>query len=351
MEPIFQNHKLNRTIWADGHECLYFSGTSYLGMSASEEFSYLVNVGLQQLGNSHGLSRGNNVRLGVYDDFENFFAKEAGADKALVYSSGFLAGHATTSFLEEQVDSIFIAPDTHPAVLPKSYLKHIYPNAKMWITACQDFANNHTGKKILILANAVDALKPKIHDFSWIESLPNTNEYFLLIDDSHAFGIVGRGIFGTYSKWKKLPVQLLISGSLGKALGIPAGIVLGDSNTLQALSGQAIFRGASPPPPAYLWAFLNAQDIYQKHQQKLLYNISFFKSISSALGLESCEKDFPVFRIYDELAVRRLLDQKIVISSFSYPSVHDPAIHRIVLSSWHDTSDMVYLKDALGSRS
>ncbi|MCH7397421.1 aminotransferase class I/II-fold pyridoxal phosphate-dependent enzyme [Belliella sp. DSM 107340] len=347
MEPIFQNNKIDRTIWAEGRECLYFSGTSYLGMSASDAFASYVNIGMQQFGLSHGLSRINNVRLKIYQDFELFFAKNAGAENALVFSSGFLAGHAATSFLENEVDAIFIAPDTHPAVLPNSYKKHIYPNAKSWIHACQEFDKNNFGKKLLILANAVDALKPEIHDFSWIEALSGRNEYMLLIDDSHAFGTTGIDIFGTYSKWKKLPVELLISGSLGKGLGIPAGIVLGSEKIIEKLSQQAIFRGASPPPPAYLWAFLNAQTLYQNQHKKLKHNISFFKSIASGLNLQTCDHDFPVFRLFVEDITQRLLNNDIVISSFPYPSPSDPAVHRLVISAWHEEKDLLDLKAAL----
>ncbi|MFD2035759.1 aminotransferase class I/II-fold pyridoxal phosphate-dependent enzyme [Belliella marina] len=347
MDPIFQNHKINRSIWVDGRECLYFSGTSYLGMSASDGFADFVNMGMQHFGVNHGLSRINNVRLSIYREFEDFFAMQAGAEMALVFSSGFLAGHAITSLLEDEADAVFIAPDTHPAVLPKAYRQHIYPNAKDWIKACQKYADSNSGKKILILANAVDALKPEIHDFSWIAQLPQSNEYNLLIDDSHAFGTVGVDIFGTYPLWKRLPVRLIISGSLGKGLGIPAGIVLGDQEVIQKLSGQAVFRGASPPPPAYLWAFLNAQEIYKYQQERLNNNIVFFKSIANGLDLHSSGQDFPVFRSYDDRIVQNLLDSNIVISSFSYPTPNHPPVHRIVISAWHEEKDLLDLKDAL----
>lgn len=342
MDTIIQNHKINRTIFVEGKEYLFFSGTSYLGISASSEFSAYLKEGIDIYGTSHGLSRINNVRLRVFEEFEIYFAHHAEAQKAAVYSSGFLAGHAVISLLERKADAVFVAPNTHPAVLSAS-LQNQISKTQYWKEACKTFANHAEGKQILLIANAVDALKPEIEDFSWIKELPKKNKYTLLLDDSHAFGAVGEDVFGTYKMWKDLPVDLVISGSLGKGLGIPAGIVLGSHEFIQELTEQSIYRGASPPPPAYLWAFLQSQEVYKKQQEKLKDNIQFFKKLSQNLNLETTQEDFPVFRFDDSIMMQKLQDHQIIISSFPYPSPNDPPVHRIVISAWHEKEDLLAL--------
>jgi len=343
MDSIFPQYQINRTIYSEGKEYLFFSGTSYLGISASPYFSALLKEGIDLLGIHHGLSRINNVQLAIYKAFEDFFASQAKAERALLFSSGFLAGHAVISFLEDQADVVFIAPDTHPAVLSKANRKHIYSSAKEWINSIENFALNQKGKNVLILANAVNVLQPEIYDFSWIAELPITNNYTLLIDDSHAFGTVGSDIFGTYAKWKHLPVRLLISGSLGKGLGLPAGVVLGDQISIEQVSKQAIFRSASPPPPAYLWAFFQAQEIYKKQQEKLKDNIHYFKKLAKDLDLQTCNEDFPVFRFEESNLLPKLQEHQIIVSSFPYPAPNDPPVHRIVISAWHEKADLLAL--------
>ena len=342
MDDIFPQYQLNRTIFLEEKEHLFFSGTAYLGISASSEFSAYLKEGIDIYGTSHGQSRINNVRLRIYEEFEVYFANHAGGQKAVVYSSGFLAGYAVVSSLENKANAIFVAPNTHPAVLSASIQNQI-SKTQNWIEECKTFARHAEGKHILLIANAVDALKPEILNFSWVKALPKKNKYTLLLDDSHAFGAVGEDIFGTYKRWKDLPVDLVISGSLGKGLGVPAGIVLGNHEFIQELTEQSIYRGASPPPPAYLWAFMQSQELYKKQQEKLKDNIQFFKKMSQNLNLCKTKEDFPVFRFGDSHLLEKLQDHQIIISSFPYPSPNDPSVHRIIISAWHEKADLLAL--------
>lgn len=348
MDSIFPQYQINRTIIAEGKEYLFFSGTAYLGISVSSEFSAYLKEGIAIYGTSHGLSRINNVRLRIFEEFEIYFAHHVGAERAVVYSSGFLAGHAVVSLLESKADAVFVAPNTHPAVLSSSIQNQI-STTQDWKEAFKSFASKEEGKQILLIANAVDALKPEILDFSWIKELPKNNKYTLLIDDSHAFGTVGEDVFGTYKKWKDLPVDLVISGSLGKGLGLPAGIVLGNNKLIQELTDQSIYRGASPPPPAYLWAFLKSQDLYRKLKEKLKDNIQFFKKMSQNLDLHTTEEDFPVFRFDDTNLLQKLQEHHIIVSSFPYPTPNDPPVHRLVISAWHEKEDLLALIRVLKS--
>ena len=222
-------------------------------------------------------------------------ADRSGADKALVWSSGYLAGYATVNHLLEQIDYIFIAPDTHPAILPDELAPDPSQSFTDWVSYCKEMCETLKPQKILFLANAVDPLKPTLNDFSWIGHLPRKHDYIVLLDDSHAFGVVGDTVFGTYNKWKYLPVDLIVAGSLGKGLGLPAGITLGPVTPLISLATQNIFRSSSPPPQAYLLAFLQAQHIYQGQHDKLHRNIQYFASLTKQItGLEG-NSNFPVF--------------------------------------------------------
>lgn len=339
--------KLGRTIVQDNREFLYFSGTDYLGMGSVKEFEDLLIKGLQKYGFNHGLSRINNVRLDIYDQFETFFAEKAGAEKALVWSSGFLAGHATVTYLLEQSDYILAAPDAHPAILPDE----LSPNAKQsfedWIKECQETCETLKPQRILILANAVDPLKPVLHDFSWIGYLPRKHTYYLLIDDSHAFGLFGDGIFGTYSKWKYLPVELFVTGSLGKGLGLPGGISLGLTFPIINIANSRTFRGASPAAPGYLQAFLQGQKIYQQRQKKLMSNIAHFNTLIKSIQGVDAVQNYPIYAIKDRRWVKQLEELGIIVSSFPYPSPTDPWINRIIISAFHEERDLQQLAKAL----
>lgn len=339
--------KIGRTIFHEGREFLFFSGTAYLGMGSVGEFEKLVIEGFSKYGISHGLSRVNNVRLGVYEQFEVFFAEKAKAEKSMVWSSGFLAGTAAVNYLKKEVHQVFIAPDTHPAVLAEGL--HPFPNQNFdyWINYCRETCGQLPASNILILANAVDPLKPAVHDFNWIKDLPSKHQYTLLLDDSHAFGILGEGIFGTYSQWKDLPVRLVISGSLGKGLSLPAGIILGDEKTISEISQMPIFRTSSPPTPGFLHAFLQGQHLFELQRTKSKSNLTLLKNLLGENPDFHQSGDFPVFSFPFESWAIALEETGIIVSSFPYPKSTDPCANRMVVSGCHEESDILILHRAI----
>jgi 7-keto-8-aminopelargonate synthetase-like enzyme len=224
--------------------------------------------------------------------------------------------------------------------LPSGVQAESSPSFSQWTQACLEKAARLPSQKILILGNAVDPLKAEIHDYGWVISIAEKHEVTLLIDDSHAFGVLGIGLFGTFSQWKHERIQLVVSGSLGKGLATPGGIVLGSEALIQGIKSQAIFAGASPPSPAMLQSFLDAQELLQVQQLKLKENISFFYQQSSSISQIQGTSDFPVFVYSPETWVDKLQEQGYITSSFSYPSSSSPKVNRIVLSASHSKEEL-----------
>ncbi|WP_186757170.1 aminotransferase class I/II-fold pyridoxal phosphate-dependent enzyme [Echinicola salinicaeni] len=341
------SHKIGRIIPWQGKDYLYFSGTAYLGMGSVPEFEEMIMAGLMQYGPNHGASRFSNVQLRVYQELEDYFAQEADAPFASLLSSGFMAGYICHSILGEICDELWPAPDAHPAILPNNL--DVDSNCSFGEFAQNCIKKSHTckGKTIGILSNAVDTIKPAIHDFQWVEALSPANQYYLLIDDSHAFGVFGKGIFGTYSFWKDLPVQLIVTGSLGKALATPAGMILGDAAFVGKVKNGAMFRGASPAAPGNCQAFLQAGSLFA-HQQRLLRgNMEYvFDKVKDLPGLRF-EQDFPVLTFEGSGFAEQLMKAGILISSFSYPRPEDIPVDRVIISAYHRIEDLDFLVDQL----
>lgn len=340
MKTFYLQNKIDRTIIHQGQIFHYFSGTSYLGIDVVPEFQENLIIGMDVYGLNHGLSRINNIRLQIFEEFEDFFAKEAGAESAIVLSSGYLSGIAALQYLKPQAQQIWVAPDTHPAILPSD----LKPNPKQpfedWKNSCIEKSTSLKNQKILILGNAVNPMIPEIHDYSWLNQLGQSNEVTLLLDDSHAFGVLGNGIFGTYSQWKDLPIQLVVTGSLGKALGLPAGIILSNQQMVDEIKQLPIYGGASPSPPAYLHAFLHSQQIYKERRNRLFQLIKYFGQKNSmhehVFGLDN----YPTFTYQPGSWAEKLEEKNYITSSFPYPTAKDETVSRIIISSFHTAQDI-----------
>ena len=347
-------HKLDaipgRTVKTDGNEYLYFSGTSYLGMGCNEAFSELITEGIKKYGNNYSSSRISNLQLKIVEEAEEYLCHNFGSEAALTMSSGYMAGQIVVQMLlAKQIHEFIYAPGTHPA---------------LWRTSEDFFAGNHNAwaeralqgvidsraKKLAILCNALDPLYAEKHAFDWISELPHDKEVVLVIDDSHGLGVTGQNGRGVLSELK-VPenVTLIVVSSLGKALGIPGGVIFSTSAVIGALKKSAFFGGSSPIAPAYLFAFLRAGTIYQKAREKLLKNVSMF-----SLNMNNVEQfrfipGYPVYYTKNRALAEKLLEKEILISSFPYPTVDDDWVTRIIISSLHTASDIEALVAGLKS--
>ncbi|MGV3588072.1 MAG: aminotransferase class I/II-fold pyridoxal phosphate-dependent enzyme [Adhaeribacter sp.] len=199
-------------------------------------------------------------------------------------------------------------------------------------------ANSHN---IFILFNSLDPLLAKKHDLVWLNKLKTTKNITLIIDDSHGLGVTGQNGAGVYSELVLPPaIKLIVVSSLGKALGIPGDVILADAATIQSLKQHPFFGGASPVVPAYLYAFLQASNIYQNARAQLFRNINYFLTNLEKPFLFQSFPDYPVFYTAQKQFYQYLLAHNILISSFAYPTPQDEPVTRIILNSLHTKADI-----------
>lgn len=337
-----------RTVNIDGIEHLYFSGTSYLGMGRNPEFTELLIQGLRRYGNNYSSSRISNLQIKVFEEAEIFLSKTFGSEAALTMSSGYMAAQVVVQMLLAQPQTTFVyAPKTHPA-LWRSPADFFIEDFQVWIDSLFDSIKTNSPGKIAILCNSIDPLLAEKYSFDWIQDLPSEKEFTVVIDDSHGFGVTGKNGKGIISEIE-VPdhVTLIITGSLGKALGVPGGVIFSTQGIIEQLKSSAFFGGSSPALPAYLFAFIEAGEIYEKARQKLSENIEFFlQNLPDKEGLKFFS-NYPVFYIKDNNWEKKLLKKNIMISSFPYPTSNDALVSRIILNSLHTRADIEILISAM----
>ena len=323
-----------RTIHLRGKEWLYFSGTSYLGIPNHPYFQGWLVEGIKRYGTNFGGSRLSNIQLDVYDRAERVLAKWTGAPAALTLSSGSLAGQTLLKFLERR-GPLLAAPGTHPALWGKEGPKE--SNFTKWTEKVQKTAS----KKSILLMSSVDPLKAKNYPLHWLSKIRKDLACTLVVDDSHGIGVLGPQGKGVYQALSSEPSIIpIVMASMGKALGVPAGVILGPMALIEEMKVSPYFGGASPSPPAFLHAFLKAQELYVQQHQKLLENIALFYNGIQELAIFSFEANYPVFATDRHDLVGFLAERKMMISSFPYPTPDDEQITRIVISAAHKREDI-----------
>lgn len=181
-------------------------------------------------------------------------------------------------------------------------------------------------------------LLPEIFNFSFLKEIDDCQKITLIIDDSHGIGINQQGLGALMAAPKQSNIRVVVVASMAKALGVDAGLVLADKETIKNLKNTAIFLGASPPAAAGLFAFVQAEAIYHQAWLKLQQNIKIL--VPHLNENWQFEPGFPAFFNRNLQLANQLLKQRILISSFPYPGKNDPLINRLVISSWHEEADL-----------
>lgn len=329
------DHFPGRSIRVEGQEWLHFSGTAYLGMASHEQFQRHLSEGIRKYGANFGGSRRSNLQLAVFAEAENYLAEWLGVEAVLTVSSGSLAGQLLIKYLEQSYLCNY-APSVHPALIGQG--SRFEGSQEEWVHFIKDFK---APPRQILLSSTIDPLFATNYDFGWLARLSPKNQTTLVLDDSHGLGVLGEGGRGILSLLPKLPqVDYILLSSMGKALGVPGGLIGGSKELIDALWESPFFGGASPVIPAYLYAFLQCRDLFDQQRTQLQENIRFFTQVNPAPEYFRQIAGHPVFYIQEAGLVEFLAQSQLLLSSFHYPTAQDPLVSRIVLNAAHTRDDL-----------
>ncbi|MDP4998611.1 MAG: aminotransferase class I/II-fold pyridoxal phosphate-dependent enzyme, partial [Saprospiraceae bacterium] len=325
---------------------LYFSGTAYLGISSNPEFLDALKVGIGRYGSHFGGSRRSNIQFDVIMEAEEVLAAMAGVEKVLTLSSGSLAGQMVSHYFEQR-GRLALAPGTHPALWTPSN-RPLSGDFDAWVKLLPSMMEGAQAPQALFL-NSIDPLYARQYDLSWLDTfLDSWPEIQIIIDDSHGWGILGEH---GRSVWELIPVRhrskILVVSSLGKAFGMPGGMISGSSEMLTPIYNSPFFGGASPMSLPYFYAFLRCQNLFSQERETLRRLLASMENVPLVQQFFTQIKQHPVFYAQEAGLAAYLYKQKILISSFSYPGPSDPLVNRVVVNSLHKPEDLALLFEVL----
>ena len=345
----FSEDKISRSLWQNGKEYLFFSGTSYLGLSSNETFHTTLKEGIDKFGSNHPMSRISNVRFNIYEEFEKQFAIDFLSEECLSLSSGFLVGKLLIEYFTSLGYNIHISPEAHPALWTSLSSRENNLTHNNWIDEIVTEMNFNKENNSVIFCNSLNSLSGEVYGFDWIDKIDPKVNLTLVIDDSHGIGVIGKngkGVIEALGKYISMKnINIVITASLGKALGIAGGIILGKSSLISILRKSTYYTSSSPIIPAYLYTYLNTYTLRNQLFNKLRLNIDYFNANMKSDVLLQINKLFPVIIIKNDYIGKLAYQEDIILSSFPYPFQNSPLITRVVISAVHNTPDLDLLSN------
>ncbi|MCK0159966.1 pyridoxal phosphate-dependent aminotransferase family protein [Allomuricauda sp. F6463D] len=338
------HHIPDRQIIIDGKTYLYFGGTAYLGLQNYQPFKDLYVQNISKYGMHYGASRKSNVSLDIYDKTESYLADWVGSESCLTMSSGYLAAQLVVQSFITKGHTVIATPNAHAALCANGVV----------VTSSYDELGHMVSEEIstnrlmpVLLFDTIDFSGRQYPNFDFFKQLP-LDKMILIGDDSHGIGLVGQNGNGCHNMLKELnPAKLMMCCSLGKALGIQAGAVFGNTHDIKLLRSTPFYGGASPTSPAFMATLFDAREIYIERLQMLEDNHRYFISLLKNPSFFSHMEGHPTFEFQDIEMATALHKDGFVFTNFNYPDENGPLISRIVLSAYHNKEDVQRLAESL----
>jgi len=338
---------------ADGREVLVFCANNYLGLSSHPEVIAAAHRALDSHG--YGLS---SVRFicgtqDLHQALERRIAEFLGTDDTLLYAACFDANGGVFEPLLGEQDAIISDALNHASIIDGVRLC----KAQRWRYAHADLADLERClreaaaqgcRHKMIATDGVFSMDGDIADLAGICALADRHQALVLVDDSHATGLVGKTGRGTPEHCGVAGRVDLLTSTLGKALGgAIGGYTSGRREIIELLRQRSRpYLFSNSLPPAVVGASIAVFDLLARTtalRDRLEANTRRFREAMTARGFEIRPGTHPIVPImlYEERLAhdfaRRLLDLGIYVIGFSFPVVpKGQARIRVQLSAAHE---------------
>ncbi len=204
----------------------------------------------------------------------------------------------------------------------------------------------------LIATDGVFSMDGYLAKLDAICDLAERYDALVMVDDSHAVGVVGPGGRGTPEHYGVSDRVDVLTGTLGKAIGgASGGYVSGRREIVELLRQRArpyLFSNSVAPP--VVGASLRALDLIEgsaELRDRLRDNTAWFRARMSELGFDVLPGEHPIVPVMvgDELRAAQLaaalVEHGVYAVSFSYPVVpRGTARIRTQMSAAHTREDL-----------
>ena len=243
----------------DGRDYVAFCSNDYLGLASHPELIEAAREGAARYGVGAGASHLVLGHTKAHHALEEALAAFVGLPRALLFSTGYMANIGIVSALIGRGDAVFADRLNHAslndaALLARAQLKRY---AHLDLAALERQLAASRARRKLIVTDAVFSMDGDLADVPGLLRLCQRHDAWLLLDDAHGFGVLGRGGRGTLAHFDMSSPRVIYMATLGKAAGVFGAFVAGEPDIVEMLVQCArpyVYTTATPPLLAHALA-------------------------------------------------------------------------------------------------
>jgi 8-amino-7-oxononanoate synthase len=354
-----------------------FCSNDYLGLSHHPELIRAASDCMSRFGFGAGAAHLVSGHSLEHHALEQELAAFTGRERALLFSSGYMANLGVISALTDRHDLVLADRRNHASLLDAVRLSgarlrryahgdvaHAGEMLRARRGADDDSAshrsNGGASAATLIVTDGVFSMDGDLAPLPALTALAKRHDCALMVDDAHGLGVIGNSGRGTLEQTGVAAgaVPILV-GTLGKAFGTFGAFVAGDANLIDYLIQRArtyIYTTALPPAVAAAGRAALRLAQQESWRRERLHSLTLrFRAAATALGLPLAASSTPIQPlIVGESAWALALSLALMNAGFWVAAIRPPSVPaggarlRITLSAAHREQDVDALAETLG---
>jgi len=341
----------------DGKVLTNFSSYDYLGLNGHPEIVEVAKAAIDRYGVSASASRHVAGERPVHRALERALAEHYGVADSLVFVSGYATNLGVIGHLLGPKDIVIYDALSHNSIVMGGVLS----NAVRRSFAHNDLdaldrmltASRGQFERALIVVEGLYSMDGDYPDLPRLIEIKSRHHAWLMVDEAHALGVLGKRGFGSAEHFGVDPRQVDIwMGTLSKTLAGCGGYIAGCHELIEYLRlTVGVFVYSVAMPPVIAASTLKALEILHREPERvsrLQHNGATFRSLALQRGLDTGNGTgtaiCPIIVADSAPAImlsQRLLERGINVQPVTHPAVPAKTSRlRFFLTATHTETEM-----------
>jgi len=349
----------------DGKEVVNLTSNNYLDLADHPGLKKAAKDAIDKWGVGTAAVRPIIGTMTIHDELEKKLAAFKGTEACVVFQSGFTVNVACCQSLMSSEKDLLISDElNHASIIdgarlakaPRKIMRH---KDMKHLKELLESPEARGARRKMIVTDGVFSMDGDVAPLPDICELAEKYDAFVMVDDAHASGVMGKNGRGTPSHFgltDKVQIQI---GTLSKAIAAVGGYVAG-SHALRdyLISTGRPFTFSSSHPPSVTATCIGAVDILLNEPEridKLWENAKFFKEGLKKLGFDTGASETPITPVIvgDTAKAQkfsaRLFEEGVFALSICFPIVARGKDRlRTIVSSGHTQKNLEFALEKFG---
>jgi len=257
------------TVRLAGRELTAFAGCDYLGLAHDPEVVAALRDAAARCGISAGASPSTSGTHPLHLELERAVARVVGTESALLVADGYLSNLVAAQSLRPEAEHALVDHQAH--VSTRDALRATgFAIADYATPAAARAALRSAAGRSVLFTDGLFPSQGRAVELGALAELLDAGLVALVVDDSHALGVLGPGGRGSLAASGAAHAGLVVTGTFSKALGCFGGFVAGSAQRIERARERAVaYAGATPIPPALAAAALAALAVLEREPARV----------------------------------------------------------------------------------